>query len=77
VFDYMALQKPILLVENDHGPLAEMLGSSHFICDDSQEVQASLIEMLKDAHSHADAKADPIYTRRRQAKRLAQLILDQ
>ncbi|MFT4680313.1 MAG: glycosyltransferase involved in cell wall biosynthesis [Granulosicoccus sp.] len=77
VFDYMALQKPILLVENDKGPLAEMLGNSHFICDDAMAVHKALIQLLNSNQEQKESTANPVYTRRHQTELLARLILDQ
>ncbi len=79
VFDYLALKKPILLVENDRGPLAEILGVDHFICNDRAGVQAALTELVNN-HDYTDRSSSIVnskYSRRYQAERLAKLILGQ
>jgi glycosyltransferase involved in cell wall biosynthesis len=79
LFDYIASQKPVLMVENDKSEIAEILMSLEmkWFCSDSNEV-ANNIEQLylqwKDGDS-LEIKSDvQKYSRNYQAKKYAELI---
>lgn len=78
VFDYIATGRPILMVENDNGPLEQMLSKipNAKVCVSAEEVCNYLEyafdnESLKIAHQNEDNT----FTRRNQTKRFAELIL--
>jgi glycosyltransferase involved in cell wall biosynthesis len=77
VFDYVALGKPILMCENDQGPLEQILndaGTGH-IADNSDQVceqLSSLYETLPSATINAAHVQQ--YSRKYQAERLANFI---
>lgn len=78
VFDYMATGRPILTVENDKGPLEEMLTgrSNSRLCSSAEEV----CSYLEYAYGNRELEEtypseDNTFTRRNQTKRFAELIL--
>ena len=78
VFDYIATGRPILMVENDNGPLEQILSQrpNAKACETAEEVSNYLefaydIDNLKVAHQNLDNT----FTRRSQTKHFAELIL--
>jgi glycosyltransferase involved in cell wall biosynthesis len=77
VFDYLASGRPILMVENDKGPLEEIIRDrkNAFVCDSVNDVVSSL-KVLK--NGTADKINDDIstskFTRRNQAGKMAEVI---
>ncbi|MCB9186365.1 MAG: hypothetical protein H6601_06410 [Flavobacteriales bacterium] len=78
VFDYLATGRPILMVENDKGPLEEILSKrpNAGICSTEEEVA----EYLERMHSHEEQSGatiteDHTFTRRNQTNRFAELLL--
>lgn len=79
VFDYLATGRPILMVENDKGPLEEILSKrkNASICSSPSEVKAYLEEIFNDENILASTEnEDDTFTRRNQTKRFAELILE-
>jgi glycosyltransferase involved in cell wall biosynthesis len=77
VFDYVALGKPILMYENDHGPLEQILNDSGtgYIADNSNQVCEQLSLLYQNAPSATiNAAHVQKYSRKHQAERLANII---
>jgi len=77
VFDYMGTGRPILMVENDHGPLEEMLNDrkNAAICSSADEVSEALKRfMTEPALLTTIRNEDHTFTRRNQARRMAELV---
>lgn len=80
VFDYLALLKPVLLVQNDHGILEQILEQTNtaYKADDIEEV----FRQLEDLYQNFYVKKSQIhpnssylnYSRKEQAKKLSTLI---
>ena len=80
VFDYIALQKPILMVSNDHGPLEEIVSDcpNPLICESAEDVFKLLSNELKSERSvESSSKSVSKYSRRNQAKLMASIVEDQ
>lgn len=78
VFDYMATGRPIMLVENDHGPLEEMLKDrpNARICGSATDVSKTLEHYFNDADSlDSIPNKDDTFTRRNQTRRMAEVVL--
>ena len=75
VFDYLALGLPILLVENDNGPLLKILNRHEgaHICNDSQDVVKSLLSVSRSGQKSNGIPSSE-FTRRHQTKELSNLI---
>lgn len=78
VFDYLASGRPILLVENDCGPLEQILSNrgNATICSNASDV-ASYLEQV---YFHpkllvSEVNSDDTFTRRNQTKRFAEAVL--
>lgn len=78
VFDYIANGRPILMVENDRGPLEGILSNrpNASICDSQTEV-CNYLELAFDnpAFFERAKSEDDTFTRRNQTRRFAELIL--
>lgn len=77
VFDYLATGRPILMVENDKGPLEEILSNrpNAKACSSAQEVCEYLEAVYDNPVIKASTKTeDNTFTRRNQTKRFAELI---
>lgn len=78
VFDYMASGRPILMVENDHGPLESMLSDrpNAAICSNYAEV-CNYFERAFENPTLLERTQmnDHTFTRRNQTRRFAELIL--
>lgn len=77
VFDYIGTGRPILMVENDQGPLEEILGqrSNATICSTPEEV----CDYLSGVYQNRDelitvSNEDDTFTRRNQTRILAELV---
>lgn len=78
VFDYIATGRPILMVENDNGPLQEILEKRENAAIHSSP--EAVAQYLENAYSNPSKQAtiantDDTFTRRNQTRRLAELIL--
>ena len=75
VFDYLALEKPILLVENDKGPLEKMLADQYntWICERPEDV-ASALKQISSEPPAQDSAPSKNFSRRHQAERMAELL---
>lgn len=75
VFDYLALGKPIILVENDNGPLEEILSKddNNFVCSCSSDVVKALtaINTRSNSQTGRHARLDMTFSRQQQADRMA------
>lgn len=78
VFDYLASGRPILMLENDHGPLEKIISErkNATICSSPKEV----VEFLENIFSNESLLSsidsnDDTFTRRNQTRRFAELIL--
>lgn len=77
VFDYMALEIPVLLCENDHGPLESILNEvgTGLVADTPEEVSEILASMMDGRLKVSpDRKAVKRYSRKEQTGRLAYLL---
>lgn len=78
VFDYMAIGKPIILVENDKGPLEEMLDSNsqNHLCSNSGDVVSALRSICQKSTVEMDTgpKPDLTFSRQHQTGRMANYI---
>ncbi|MBL4585810.1 MAG: hypothetical protein JKX84_01935 [Flavobacteriales bacterium] len=78
IFDYMGTGRPIMMVENDKGPLEEMLKdrTNAMICSSAEEVAAQLELLVSDSEKLARIKnKDDNFTRRKQTERMAEVVL--
>lgn len=78
IFDYLATGRPILMVENDKGPLEEILTNrkNAAICSTSEEVADYLNRIYSDQNMQAFVDSeDDTFTRRNQTKRFAEAVL--
>ncbi|MBI1289035.1 MAG: hypothetical protein GC178_15815 [Flavobacteriales bacterium] len=78
VFDYLATGRPILMVENDKGPLEEILSKrkNASICSSPNEVAEYLLTIFGNEDLLVSvANEDDTFTRRNQTKRFAELVL--
>jgi UDP-N-acetylglucosamine:LPS N-acetylglucosamine transferase len=78
VFDYMGTGRPILMVENDKGPLEEILKGrkNAAICSSPEEVSEALKRFMNEPDLlKAIRNEDNTFTRRNQARRMAELVL--
>ena len=75
VFDYLALGLPILLVENDRGPLQKILDGQDgaHICNNAQDVMNSLLT-VSNSPQHTVRFPGSEFTRKHQAEKFSKLI---
>jgi len=77
VFEYMAFQSPVLVCENDHGPIELMLSKSGtgFFADTPAQV-ADIVYSLMTGKATFQASPEYVrgFTRRNQTRRLSQLL---
>lgn len=77
VFDYLASGGPILMVENDQGPLEEILRNREnaFLCNSVSDVVDSMVKLKSGAAGNLkeDISGSP-FTRRNQASKMAGVI---
>ena len=79
VFDYLGTGRPILMVENDEGPLQEILSSREnaAICSSAESVCQYLTEMYSDSSLWSSKTSnDKTFTRKNQTERFARLVLE-
>ncbi|MDP6909272.1 MAG: hypothetical protein QF371_07195, partial [Flavobacteriales bacterium] len=79
VFDYMATGRPIMMVENDKGPLEEMLKNhgNVMLCTSAEDVTMHMENLISDPSRLNTVKnQDNTFTRRNQTKRMAEVILN-
>lgn len=77
VFDYIGTGRPILMVENDHGPLEEILSqrSNATICSTAEEVCDYLCRVYENRDElKTVSNEDDTFTRRNQTRILAELV---
>ncbi len=79
VFDYIALGKPVLVCENDHGPIASILTDSGtgLLTETAEEVAEKLGLLMNNAvHLTTNPERIQNFSRRHQASILADLLKD-
>ena len=77
VFDYLASGRPILMVENDKGPLEEILRGREnaSLCNSVSEVVTSMIKLKSGTIGNLNEDiSDSTFTRRNQASKMAEVI---
>lgn len=77
IFDYMGTGRPIIMVENDKGPLEEMLNGrkNAVVCSTADEVQKQLEELVSNSGKMASIKNEvDTFTRRNQTRRMAEIV---
>lgn len=78
IFDYLATGRPILMVENDEGPLEEILAKREnaTICSSAPAVADYLKNQYADSKQQVRIEnRDDTFTRRNQTQKFAELIL--
>ncbi len=79
VFDYMATGRPIMMVENDKGPLEEMLKNREnaMLCSTPDDVANHIEKLVSDSDKSSIIKnQEDTFTRRTQTKRMAEVVLN-
>ncbi|MGB1319270.1 MAG: hypothetical protein ACPG5W_13720 [Flavobacteriales bacterium] len=77
VFDYVALQKTILMVRNDEGPLKQILNDTPtpLVCNTAEEVCQAVTSAVQNPQGLTNVSSvSEKYSRRSQAKEMASVI---
>ncbi len=79
VFDYIGTGRPILMVENDRGPLEQILKDREnaFLCSTAEEVANLMESFISDPGKWKAVQVkDDTFTRKNQTGRMAEVVLD-